>query len=183
MFSMINCFPFYISPSARLSIKICHWGIYPHLAVTGSSPCVTFLSFFLYLCACRKGRVGGEMMENTHLKTNNRLFPLSRLAFTCSNHLKGKTAKTVLSIASLATAADTPRPPFTALRCFPTTPPPKHRLWINRTTLGRKSQIHSKFGPSPGACMKADVSIEQVWLLRLRCWQPVWFFSVRKWIY
>lgn len=109
-------------------------------------------------------------MENTHSKTNNRLFSLSLSAcfLPYSNHLKGKTAKTVLSTASPATAAGTPRPPLTARRCCRSTPPPSRRLPTNPTLLGRKSQIHSKSGPSPGACMKADVSIKQVWLLRLR---------------
>lgn len=111
-------------------------------------------------------------MGNTHSETNNRLFSLFSTRFLpYSNHLKGKTAKTVLSTASRATAAATPRPPCTARRCCRTTPPPRHLLPTSRTALGRKSQIHSKSGPSPGACMKADVSMKQVWLLRLRPWQ------------
>ena len=75
-----------------------------------------------------------------------------------SNHWKEKTARIVPSIASPATEACTLPPPATAHRCCPSSRPPRPRLQIRPTILGRKNQILLKSGPSPGACMKIDVS-------------------------
>lgn len=164
VFLMINyfglCIPFcqsayqYLSPG-NLTVPSINW--------------VSAQLWLIYLLTCVQKslikRTGEKLMENTHSATNNRLFslPLFPLApFLYSNHLKGKTAKTVPSRASRATAAGTPRPPRTAPRCCPTTLPLRRRPPTSRTLLGRKSQIRSKSGPSPGACMKADVSMKQV---------------------
>lgn len=75
-----------------------------------------------------------------------------------SNHWKEKTARIVPSIVSPATEACTLPPPATSHRCCPSSHPPRPRLQIRPTILGRKNQILLKSGPSPGACMKIDVS-------------------------
>lgn len=176
MCEMENCIFFMIN-YLLLHISFCQ-SAYQNLSLGNLTvPSINWWqqNWFMYLLMCmqKPWEEGEKLMENTHSKTNNRLFSLS--LSTCflpySNHLKGKTAKTVLSTASPATAVATPHPPSTAHRGCRTAPLPRHRPPINLTLLGRKSQIHSKSGPSPGACMKADVSMKQVWLLRLRLWQ------------
>lgn len=75
-----------------------------------------------------------------------------------SNHWKEKTARIAPSTALPATEACTQPLPATAHRCYPSSHPPRPRLQIRPTALGRKNQILLKSGPSPGACMKTDVS-------------------------
>lgn len=77
---------------------------------------------------------------------------------SCSNHWRGKTARTAPSTASPATGACTRHPQVTARRCSPSTHLQTPLLRIRPTALGRKNQILLKSGPSPGACMKTDVS-------------------------
>lgn len=78
-----------------------------------------------------------------------------------SNHWKERTARAAPSTAFPATEACTRRPPATAHRCSPSTRLQRPPLQIRPTALGRKNQILLKSGPSPGACMKADVSSTQ----------------------
>lgn len=75
-----------------------------------------------------------------------------------SSHWRGKTARIAPSTASPATGACTLRPRATAYRCSLSTYLQTPLLQIRPTALGRKSQILLKSGPSPGACMKTDVS-------------------------
>lgn len=79
-------------------------------------------------------------------------------SFTCSNHWKEKTARIVLSTVFPAAGACTRRPQATAHRCSPSTHLQRPQLQNRPTALGRKNQILLKSGPSPGACMKTDVS-------------------------
>lgn len=72
---------FCISLSVSLPIRICHRG-----NVTSSS--INWwqqnCDLDIYLCACKKpwSKKGEKLMENTHSRTNNCLFPFFPLAFS-----------------------------------------------------------------------------------------------------
>lgn len=160
-FKAIDHFVLYISFCQ--SIRICHRGIQLAPSINWVAAKLRLNTFTYVHTEKPDQRREKKLMENTHSATNNRLFsPFPLAPFLYSNHLKGKTAKTAPSRACRATAAGTRRPPHTAPRCCQTTPPQRHQPPTSQTPLGRKSQIHSKSGPSPGACMKADVSMKQV---------------------
>lgn len=80
-----------------------------------------------------------------------------------SNHWRGKTARIVLSTVFPVTGACTHHPQATARRCSLSTHPQRPLLLSRLTALGRKNRILLKSGPSPGACMRTDVS--KPWLL------------------
>lgn len=110
------------------------------------------------MCARTEVLNKDELIGNTHSEPVITLSSCPSHSLPFSNHWREKTARTAHSTASPATAACTRPPPATAHRCSPSSHLQRPPLQSRPTALGRKSQILLKSGPSPGACMKADVS-------------------------
>lgn len=148
----------YVFPSGPpLSLSAGHLGVYLRSALAGGTR-KPECCWSVCVRACGgagRGRAHGERPLAGPVMT---LSSCPSHLLTFSNHWKEKTARIVLSTASPATEACTRRRPATAHRCSPSAHPRRAPLPTRPTALGRKSQTLLKSGPSPGACMKTDVS-------------------------
>lgn len=140
-----------------LCLSASHLGIYLHSALAGERWEPKYC-WYTYVCVCKSAKqrqAGGKHPLREPIMIFSSC-PSHLLTF--SNHWKGKTARIVLSTVFPATGACTQHPQATAHRCSPSSHLQRPKLQIKLTALARKNQILLKSGPSPGACMKTDVS-------------------------
>lgn len=148
----------YVFPTGPpLSLSANHLGIYLHSALAGGRwkpKCC----WYIYVCVHRSAEQRQTDGKHPLRKPIIIFSSCPSHSLTFSNHWKEKTARIVLSTVFPATEACTQHPQATAHRCSPSTHLQRPQLQIRPTALGRKNQILLKSGPSPGACMKTDVS-------------------------